>query len=285
MVAPVPHHLLSTYYRAADVVLVPSRSESFGLVALEAAACGTPVVAAAVGGLRTLVDHGRTGFLVEGRDPAVFASYAEQVLDVAGPGRRAVAPGGRARRQLHLVHRGRPAAPRVRRPHRPRPRRLPLSAPRPWCRRRVPTSSTRWSSASTRGSPTQLEENPVVAAVDRDETPGERRWFVRVRGEQKDTFTIWFHLQQRTLHYETYVMPAPEENHAAFFEHLLRRNRKLYGAAFAIGEEDAIFLVGQVDNAAVTDDELDRVLGSLYAWVEQFFRPALRIGFASRFSG
>jgi D-inositol-3-phosphate glycosyltransferase len=79
--APVPHHLLSTYYRAADVVLVPSRSESFGLVALEAAACGTPVVAAAVGGLRTLVEHGRTGFLVERRDPAVFASYAEQILD------------------------------------------------------------------------------------------------------------------------------------------------------------------------------------------------------------
>ena len=81
MVAPVPHHLLSTYYRAADVVLVPSRSESFGLVALEAAACGTPVVAAAVGGLRTLVEHGRTGFLVEGRDPAVFAGYVGQVLD------------------------------------------------------------------------------------------------------------------------------------------------------------------------------------------------------------
>jgi len=79
-VEPVPHHLLSTYYRAADVVLVPSRSESFGLVALEAAACGTPVVAAAVGGLRTLVEHGRTGFLVEGRDPAVFASYADQIL-------------------------------------------------------------------------------------------------------------------------------------------------------------------------------------------------------------
>jgi D-inositol-3-phosphate glycosyltransferase len=80
MVDPVPHHLLSTYYRAADVVLVPSRSESFGLVALEAAACGTPVVAAAVGGLRTLVEHGRTGFLVEGRDPSSFASYTEQVL-------------------------------------------------------------------------------------------------------------------------------------------------------------------------------------------------------------
>ena len=80
---PKPHHLLSTYYRAADVVLVPSRSESFGLVALEAAACGTPVVAAAVGGLRTVVDHGHTGFLVEGRDPAVFAAYVDEILDNA----------------------------------------------------------------------------------------------------------------------------------------------------------------------------------------------------------
>lgn len=130
----------------------------------------------------------------------------------------------------------------------------------------------------------QLAENPVVAAVERLVEDGERRWFVRVNGEEKDVFTIWFALRQRTLAYETYVMPAPEENHALFFEHLLRRNRKLYGATFCIGEEDAIFLAGQLPNEAITDDELDRILGSLYAWTEQFFRPALRIGFASRFS-
>jgi Putative bacterial sensory transduction regulator len=130
----------------------------------------------------------------------------------------------------------------------------------------------------------QLAENPVVAAVERDEESGERRWFVRVLGEQKDVFTIWFHLRQRTLHYETYVMPAPEENEGALYQHLLRRNLKLYGAAFAIGDEDAIFLAGQIANAAVDDDELDRILGSLYQWVEQYFQPALRIGFASRFS-
>ena len=105
-----------------------------------------------------------------------------------------------------------------------------------------------------------------------------------VQGDEKDVFTIRFHLRQRTLFYETYVMPAPEENHAAFFEHLLRRNAGLYGAAFAIGEEDAVFLQGQLDDTLIGDDELDRVLGSLYVWVEQFFQPALRIGFASRFA-
>ena len=75
----------------------------------------------------------------------------------------------------------------------------------------------------------QRLENPTIAAVDRD--PDDRRWFVRMKGEQKDTFTIWLTLRQRTLHYETYVMPAPEENHEQFYEHLLRRNLKLYGAA------------------------------------------------------
>ena len=79
-VPPRPHELLSTYYRAADVCLVPSRSESFGLVALEAAACGTPVVASDVGGLRTLVDHGRTGFLVEDPTPEAFAAWIRQIL-------------------------------------------------------------------------------------------------------------------------------------------------------------------------------------------------------------
>jgi D-inositol-3-phosphate glycosyltransferase len=78
---PQPHELLSSYYRAADVCIVPSRSESFGLVALEAAACGTPVVASAVGGLTTLVDHGHTGYLVEDPDPGAYAAAVRRVFD------------------------------------------------------------------------------------------------------------------------------------------------------------------------------------------------------------
>ncbi|MCB0998356.1 MAG: glycosyltransferase [Acidimicrobiales bacterium] len=80
-VPPQPHHILSTYYRAADAVVVPSRSESFGLVALEAAACGVPVVASAVGGLLSLVDHAHTGYLVADRDPDCFAAHLDHLVE------------------------------------------------------------------------------------------------------------------------------------------------------------------------------------------------------------
>jgi D-inositol-3-phosphate glycosyltransferase len=80
-VAPQSHQLLSTWMRASDVMLVPSRTESFGLVALESAACGTPVVASDVGGLMTLIDEGVTGFLVGERDPGVWADAVEVALD------------------------------------------------------------------------------------------------------------------------------------------------------------------------------------------------------------
>jgi D-inositol-3-phosphate glycosyltransferase len=74
---PQPHARLADFYAAADVVLVPSRSESFGLVALEAQACGTPVVASSVGGLRSVVRGG--GLLVDGHDPG---DHADAVLSI-----------------------------------------------------------------------------------------------------------------------------------------------------------------------------------------------------------
>ena len=129
----------------------------------------------------------------------------------------------------------------------------------------------------------QLADNPAVSAVDRD--PDVRRWYIRLRGEEKDTFTLWLTLGQRTLQFETYVIPAPEENHAVFYEHLLRRNRTFNGMAFCIGLEDAIFLAGQLPIGAVDEGELDRILGETYVYVEQCFRPAMRIGYASRFRG
>lgn len=84
---PCPQRELADWYRAATVVLVPSHSESFGLVALEAQACGTPVVAAAVGGLRTAVRDGFSGVLVDGHDPLVWARVLSGLI--ASPARLA----------------------------------------------------------------------------------------------------------------------------------------------------------------------------------------------------
>ena len=77
---PVPRAQIPQWYRAADLVCVPSYSESFGLVALEAQACGTPVVATAVGGLRTAVADGISGVLVDGHDPRAWSSVLARLL-------------------------------------------------------------------------------------------------------------------------------------------------------------------------------------------------------------
>ena len=126
-------------------------------------------------------------------------------------------------------------------------------------------------------------EHDHILAVDRSDD-GTIRWYVRMRGDDKEFTTVWLTLSQRTLRYETYVLPAPEENAATLYENLLRRNERLVGAHFSIGIEDAVFLRGELPLTALNREELDRILGSLYAYVERCFRPALQIGFASRFT-
>jgi len=127
----------------------------------------------------------------------------------------------------------------------------------------------------------QLDENPILDAVDRD--PLARRWYVRMRGEEKAFTTTWLTLGQRTLHFETYLMPAPEENATELYEYLLRANGRLYLHRFAVGAEDAVYLVGQLPLTAVDEAELDRVIGSAYAYSEQYFPPAMSIGYASKY--
>ena len=125
--------------------------------------------------------------------------------------------------------------------------------------------------------------NELILAVDRS-TDQEIRWYVRMSGQEKEFTTVWLTLGQRTLRFETYVMPAPEENAQVLYESLLRRNEKLVGAHFSIGQEDAVFLRGEIPLAALNEQELDRLIGTLYSTVEQSFGALIRIGFASRFT-
>ena len=133
----------------------------------------------------------------------------------------------------------------------------------------------------------EAAENPTIDAVERGERAvghQQRLWYVRLLGEEKEVWTAYWTINQRTFRFETYLMPAPEENEGAFYEHLLIRNRELTGMNLEIGDEHAIFLAGSLPVKAVTEDDLDRVLGSMWAYVERVFRPALRIGFASHFT-
>jgi hypothetical protein len=126
-------------------------------------------------------------------------------------------------------------------------------------------------------------DDPAIEAVDRGDGD-DLRWYVRMRGDAKEFITLWFTLGQRTLRYETYVMPAPLENAAEVYEQALRRNERLVGAHFAIGVEDALFLRGELPLTALNEAELDRVVGSLYAYVEQAFPAMIRLGYASQFA-
>jgi D-inositol-3-phosphate glycosyltransferase len=99
-VDPVSRELLPDWYRACDLVCVPSYSESFGLVALEAQACGTPVVATAIGGLRTAVSDGISGSLVDGHDPKAWSAVISRLI--AEPQRRLLLSMGAVEHASHF---------------------------------------------------------------------------------------------------------------------------------------------------------------------------------------
>ena len=104
-----------------------------------------------------------------------------------------------------------------------------------------------------------------------------------MRGEEKTLIAVWLTLRQRTLHYESQFMPAPEENIEACYEYLLRANTRLFAMRFAIGLEDAVYLLGQLPLGAIDEAELDRIVGSVYAYSEQYFPLAMSIGYASKY--
>ena len=131
----------------------------------------------------------------------------------------------------------------------------------------------------------QREANPSVLGIERENDNGVRRWMIRLHGDEKEFIAVWFALRQRSLSVETYFMPGPEENVEDCFTYLLRLNARLGGLRFAIGLEEAVYLMGAVSVHQVSENELDRLLGCAYAYTEAYFRPAMRIGYQTRFSG
>lgn len=125
-----------------------------------------------------------------------------------------------------------------------------------------------------------VHDEPAVQHVEYDAEI--RRWYVRFGCEGRDAATIYFDLHQRTLRYELYFMPDPPRNRLELYEWLLHRNHTIYGAKFSLGPDGDVYLVGRLALEHLTACELDRIIGVLFELVEQWFQPAVRLGFGTR---
>jgi hypothetical protein len=128
----------------------------------------------------------------------------------------------------------------------------------------------------------QLAEGSMLVAVEKievEDRTASHRWLLRFKGEEKDFITLWLTYHQRTLHFETQFMPAPEHNVEAVLTYLLRRNAALIQMAFAFGPEDAIYLTGRVPASLIDADELDRIAGCSVLYVDDHFPTAMSLGF------
>jgi hypothetical protein len=99
-------------------------------------------------------------------------------------------------------------------------------------------------------------DGPLIAFEKSEVTDGTatHRWLLRFTGEEKEFITLWLTYHQRTLHFETQFMPAPEHNELDVLKYLLRRNAHLIQMSFAFGPEDTIYLVGRVPASLLDED-------------------------------
>lgn len=271
---PVPRDELARWYRAADVVAVPSRHESFGLVALEAQASGTAVLAARAGGLVTAVDDGVSGILVPGRDPHEWARRLVSLLDDPRERARLGAAGRRHAERFSW------AATAV-----------ATAEVYEQVLREAPPGSARGAAPGEAQSTTAEAAARAVRrfldAAGVDHTPGTRPGEVvaSVPGERRKSIAVSFLAGAHSVSASSFVSRRPEDDPAAVHDWLLRRNARLPGVAFAVDRQGDVYLVGRVPAVAVAGtrggDVLDDLLGAVVRTVEESFDEVLSRGFAS----
>jgi hypothetical protein len=123
-----------------------------------------------------------------------------------------------------------------------------------------------------------------VGEVEHQPHPDDRghfHWLVRVRAEEKPYVTIWLSLRQRTVHVETEVMAAPEENREELFRYLLTRNADLREVHLAIGPEAGIYLVAAVPVGELDLARLDELVGATLTYVDEVYPTAMSMGLPS----
>ena len=113
------------------------------------------------------------------------------------------------------------------------------------------------------------------------EHPEPCAYLVRLEGEHKLATMAWLIAGQHSLQVEAFFCRQPDENHAAFYRFLLERNGRMYGVHFALDPVGDVYLVGRLPLAAITLDEVDRLLGCVLSYSDENFDAALELGFGS----
>ncbi|HUZ41302.1 MAG TPA: type III secretion system chaperone [Acidimicrobiales bacterium] len=120
-----------------------------------------------------------------------------------------------------------------------------------------------------------VEHQPI--ADDR----GHFHWLIRLKGEEKSVITLWLSLRQRTVHVETEVISAAEENRETLYHFLLTKNAELRELHLAIGPEEGIYLMAKIPINEVTTERLDEVVGATLTYVEEIYPTAMTMGLSS----
>lgn len=113
------------------------------------------------------------------------------------------------------------------------------------------------------------------------EQPEPGSFLVRLEGQHKLATMTWLIVSAHSLHVEAFFCRRPEEDQARFYQFLLERNGRMYGVHFAVDSRGDVHLVGRLPLAAISTEEVDRVLGCVLTYADENFDPALTIGFAS----
>ena len=286
---PQSREQLVNVYRAADLIAVPSYSESFGLVAVEAQACGTPVVAAAVGGLPVAVRDDVTGSLVPGHDVDDWARAIAELVE-RGPETmsRAAVEHAATFSWAHTVDSllasygraiGDYAARNQRQALAPRRNGRRFSIRRGVRADRRRASEDRASTSSRSRTPCKTHD--LTYSHHEGAHGGLAGIVVELPGERRLKTNTILTIGEHSVRVEAFVCRKPDENNEGVYRFLLKRNRRLYGVAYTLDNVGDIYLIGRMALHSVTADEIDRVLGQVLEAVDTDFNTLLELGFRS----
>jgi hypothetical protein len=134
---------------------------------------------------------------------------------------------------------------------------------------------------SALASPAPELESALASLGLEFESPRPGAYLVKLEGQHKLATMTWLIIGTHSLHVEAFFCRQPDENHAAFYRFLLERGGRMYGVHFALDPVGDVYLVGRAPLTSITADEIDRLLGCVLSYSDEYFDRALMLGFAS----